>query len=145
MFAEAEQSDEWIVDLATRRIVRNGCRGAAPSPTLNSGLSPRRNAMSDDKARDQARKDLSPVEDVKGALRFLKDLDPVEEVKEFMETAAEVLDPRRSDIRAVAPDEDTESELLEADIEEDEDRPDWHAPDSGREARQSVREHPQKR
>ena len=66
--------------------------------------------MTDEKAREQARKDLNPMEDVKGAIRYLKDIDPVEEVKEFMETAAEVLDPRRSDIRAVEPEEDTYSD-----------------------------------
>jgi hypothetical protein len=59
--------------------------------------------MSDEKTREQARKDLNPIEDVKGALKFLKDLDPIEEVKEFMETAAEVLDPRQSDVRVIEP------------------------------------------
>ena len=62
--------------------------------------------MSDDKERDQARKDLNPIEDIKGAIRYIKDMDPVEEVKEFMETAAEVLDPRQSDVRVVVPEED---------------------------------------
>lgn len=101
--------------------------------------------MSDQKAREQARKDLNPAEDVKGALRFIKDLDPIEEVKEFMETAAEVLDPRRSDIRAVLPDEDTESEIFEAEIPEDERRPDWEGPSPGEASRRLAREHPKKR
>ncbi len=74
--------------------------------------------MGDDKERDEARKNLNPVEDVKGAIQYLKDLDPIEEVKEFMETAAEVLDPRRSDVRAVVPEEDTESEMEDPDSEE---------------------------
>jgi hypothetical protein len=101
--------------------------------------------MSEERSREQARKDLNPVEDVKGAIRYLKDLDPIEEVKEFMETAAEVLDPRRSDVRAVAPEEDSESEMLEGVVEEDEERPDWREPPSGEGARRLTREHPQKR
>ncbi len=66
--------------------------------------------MADDKAREQARKDLNPIEDVKGANRYSKDMDPIEEVKEFMETAAEVLDPRQSDVRVVEPEEGTHSD-----------------------------------
>ena len=71
--------------------------------------------MGDEKEREHERalKDLNPLEDVKGAIRYLKDLDPIEEVKEFMETAAEVLDPRQSDVRVVKPEEDTISELEE--------------------------------
>lgn len=69
--------------------------------------------MSDDKERDQARKDLNPIEDIKGAIRYIKDMDPIEDVKEFMEAAVEVLDPRQSDVRVVVPEEDTESEMEE--------------------------------
>ena len=65
--------------------------------------------FTDEEVRE-ARKNLNPIEDVKGAIRYLKDMDPVEEVKEFMETAAEVLDPRQSDVRVVVPEEDEESE-----------------------------------
>lgn len=69
--------------------------------------------MTDDKEREQALKDLNPIEDIKGAIKFLKDLDPIEEVKEFMETAAEVLDPRQSDVREIRPEEDNRSEMEE--------------------------------
>jgi hypothetical protein len=37
-------------------------------------------------------------------------MDPIEEVKEFMETAAEVLDPRQSDVRVVEPEKGTHSD-----------------------------------
>jgi hypothetical protein len=67
------------------------------------------NESTDEEVRE-ARKNLNPIEDVKGAIRYLKDMDPVEEVKEFMETAAEVLDPRQSDVRVIRPEEDEESE-----------------------------------
>jgi hypothetical protein len=67
------------------------------------------NEFTDEEVRE-ARKNLNPIEDVKGAIRYLKDMDPVEEVKEFMETAAEVLDPRQSDVRVIRPEEDEESE-----------------------------------
>jgi hypothetical protein len=63
--------------------------------------------------REQALRDLNPVEDVKGAINYLKQLDPIEDLKEFMETAAEVLDPRESDVRAVRPREDSRSESEE--------------------------------
>ena len=58
----------------------------------------------------EARKNLNPIEDVKGAIRYIKDKDPLEEVKEFMETAAEVLDPRQSDVRVIRPEEDQPEE-----------------------------------
>lgn len=65
--------------------------------------------FTDEEVRE-ARKSLNPIEDIKGAIRYLKEVDPVEEVKEFMETAAEVLDPRQSDVRVVRPEEDEEGE-----------------------------------
>ncbi|MGE3075415.1 MAG: hypothetical protein AB7N24_16790 [Dehalococcoidia bacterium] len=69
--------------------------------------------MTDKKTREQALKDLNPIEDVKGAVNYLKHLDPVEDIKEFMESAAEVLEPRESDVRAVRPEEDSRSEVEE--------------------------------
>ena len=63
--------------------------------------------------RKQALHDLNPIEDVKGAVAYVKGLDPIEDVKDFMEKAAEVLDPRESDVRAVVPEEDTHSESEE--------------------------------
>ena len=63
--------------------------------------------------RKQALHDLNPIEDVKGALEYVRGLDPIDDVKEFMEKAAEVLDPRESDLRAVVPEEDTHSESEE--------------------------------
>lgn len=104
--------------------------------------------MSDEKAREQARKDLSPAEDVKGAIRYLKGLNPGEEVQEFMEKATEVLDPRRSDIRAVLPEDEEEQEQDGGDfpeeLKEEHERPlEDMTGQSG--ARQFVREHPQKK
>jgi len=109
---------EWLVDLATGRIFRRNLEEACDSSpglrTLNATrASGEEVRMSDEKERDQARKDLNPIEDIKGAIRFIKDLDPIEEVKEFMETAAKVLDPAESDLRVVEPEEDTISELEE--------------------------------
>ncbi|MGE0599701.1 MAG: hypothetical protein AB7J35_11480 [Dehalococcoidia bacterium] len=65
--------------------------------------------MSDEKQKEQARRDLNPIEDVKGAVRFVKKLDPIEDIKDFMESAAEVLEPRESDLRVVEPEEDFSS------------------------------------
>lgn len=65
--------------------------------------------FTDEEVRE-ARKNLNPIEDVKGAIRYIKDMDPLEEVKEFMETAAEVLDPRQSDVRVIRPEEDQPEE-----------------------------------
>ena len=64
--------------------------------------------FTDEEVRE-ARKNLNPIEDVKGAIRYIKDMDPLEEVKEFMETAAEVLDPRQSDVRVIRLEEDEDS------------------------------------
>lgn len=66
--------------------------------------------MSNEKERDEARKSLNPIEDIKGAIRYIKDLDPVEKVEEFMETAVRVLEPSESDVRSVGPEEDSSSE-----------------------------------
>jgi len=65
--------------------------------------------FTDEEVRE-ARKNFNPIEDVKGAIRYIKDMDPLEEVKEFMETAAEVLDPRQSDVRVIRPEEDQPEE-----------------------------------
>ena len=54
--------------------------------------------MSTDK---DAGSNLNPIEDIKGAVKFVKNLHPIEEVKEFMETAAKVLEPSESDLRVV--------------------------------------------
>jgi|GEM_PF-4172958 len=125
-YTDLEQPGEWVVDLATHRIVRStpaSCREGTKSPTLEAGPWAWRNTMSDDRPHEKPLDDLNPLEDIKGAIRYLKEIDPVEEVKEFMETAAEVLDPRRSDPRVVVPEADTESEILEGEIEKDERRP----------------------
>lgn len=57
--------------------------------------------------------DLNPIEDLKGAVKFIKNLDPIEEVKEFMETAARVLEPSESDLRVVEPEEGGKAEATE--------------------------------
>lgn len=93
---------EWVVDLASRRIV---CRTHEP-PAVDC-----EDAMSDDKEREDALRDLNPIEDVKGAIKFIKDLHPIEELKEFMETAVKVLEPSESDLRVIEPEEDTVSEM----------------------------------
>ncbi|MGE0599698.1 MAG: hypothetical protein AB7J35_11495 [Dehalococcoidia bacterium] len=69
--------------------------------------------MTDKKTREQALKDLNPLEDVKGAVNYLKHLDPVEDIKEFMEGAVELLEPRESDVRVVRPEQDSRSEVEE--------------------------------
>ena len=66
--------------------------------------------MGNENEREQARKDLNPIEDIKGAIRYIKDIDPIEEVKEFLETAAELIEPRQSDLRVVQPEEDEAGE-----------------------------------
>ena len=69
--------------------------------------------MTNEQEREHARKSLNPIEDIKGAIRYIKDLDPVEKVEEFMETAARVLEPSESDVRAIEPEVDSESETEE--------------------------------
>ncbi len=95
--------------------------------------------MSDEKDREQARKDLSPIEDIKGAIRYIKDLDPVEKVEEFMETAARVLEPSESDVRVVEAEPDTVSELEEVRERGDEAQPDEAHPQT--DVRQLNKEH----
>lgn len=95
--------------------------------------------MSDEKDREQARKDLSPIEDIKGAIRYIKDLDPVEKVEEFMETAARVLEPSESDVRVVEAEPDTVSELEEVRESGDEVKPDEAHPQP--DVRQLNKEH----
>ena len=108
---------EWVVDVATGRIHRwvpRSCATGNGSETLIGGREEGEvTAMRDDKERDQARKDLNPIEDIKGAIRYIKELDPVEKVEEFMETAVKILEPSESDVRVVEPEEDTVSEMEE--------------------------------
>lgn len=119
MTAPYDQSvrSEWVVDLATGRIHRwvpRPCAGANGSETLIRGRAEGEGtAMTDDKEREQARKDLNPIEDIKGAIRYIKEFDPVEKVEEFMETAVKILEPSESDLRVVEPEEDTVSETEE--------------------------------
>lgn len=93
--------------------------------------------MSEQKAREQARKDLNPAEDVKGAVRYLKGMNPGEEVQEFMEKATEVLDPRRSDIRAVLPEEEDADEEQAAGEPMDEIEADGEDPEGAEEPARS--------
>ena len=66
---------EWVVDVATGRIHRwvpRSCATGNGSETLIGGREEGEvTAMSDDKERDQARKDLNPIEDIKGAIRYI--------------------------------------------------------------------------
>lgn len=101
--AREGRTREWVVDLRSHRVVRR------PALVLNEHSEERMSS----KDREKALHDLSPIEDVKGAINYLKHLDPIDELKEFMETAAEVLDPRESDIRAVRAQEDTRIETEE--------------------------------
>jgi len=107
----------WFVDLKTGRVYRRDarpCAAGAPSGTLERKQAESEAiSMTDEKDREQARRDLNPIEDIKGAIRYIKDLDPVEKVEEFMETAARVLEPSESDVRVVEPEDDTESEMEE--------------------------------
>ncbi len=102
--AREARSREWVVDLRSHRVVRR-----MPARLNREG----EDQVTDKKTREQALKDLNPIEDIKGAVNYLKHLDPVEDIKEFMETAAEVLDPSQSDVRAVRPREDSHSEVEE--------------------------------
>ena len=109
-FEEATARD-WVVDLATHRVRRRGVSVADGWPVRDSKGEV--SEMADGKARDQARRQLNPIEDIKGAARYLKDLDPIEKIEEFMETAAKVLEPSEADLRLVEVEDDTVSELEE--------------------------------
>ncbi|MEO8540276.1 MAG: hypothetical protein ABI577_11090 [bacterium] len=115
---DATTGSNWVVELATGRVMnrqeKRPCVRVDPSRTLDGGRKEGEvGRMTDEKAREQARKDLNPIEDIKGAIRYIKELDPVEEVKEFMETAAEILDPHQSDVRVIEPEEDSHSSSAE--------------------------------
>lgn len=116
--AHGEAESDWVVDVATGRVIHR--RPAAKRAPLDGQRTLKSHAtdwegtrLTDEKQREQAKKDLSPIEDIKGAIRFVKDLDPIDDIKEFMEHAVEALDPRESDIRAVLPEEDSHSEMEE--------------------------------
>lgn len=117
----------WFVDLKTGRVYRRDagpCAAGGASGTLEGPQAESEAIrMTDEKDREQARKDLNPIEDIKGAIRYIKDLDPVEKVEEFMETAARVLEPSESDVRVVEPEDDTESEMEEPRERGDQARP----------------------
>lgn len=78
--------------------------------------------MSDREKQDASQR-LNPLEDIKGAARYLKNLNPVEEVKEFLETAARVLEPSESDLRVIEPEDDSGVEVPEPLAPEDDPRP----------------------
>jgi hypothetical protein len=123
--ASGVESD-WVVDVATGRIV-HGHLLAQPTVLDGSATLKRHSEhggpVTDDKEREEALKDLSPIEDIKGAIRYIKDLDPIEDVKEFMETAVKVLEPSESDLRVVEPEEDSASEQEERRASEHVNRP----------------------
>lgn len=113
-----QTESDWVVDVATGRVVRHRpadrCTGLDGQTTLKAQATDWDGTpLTDEKQREQAKKDFSPIEDIKGAIQFLKALDPIEEVKEFMETAARVLEPSESDLRVIEPQDDSESEMEE--------------------------------
>ncbi|MGE3075413.1 MAG: hypothetical protein AB7N24_16780 [Dehalococcoidia bacterium] len=120
MAAISPRSNEpnWVVELATGRIVQRPLRAAAGDAILSPKLAERLSKneeeirVNTEKQNEQARRDLNPIEDVKGAVRFVKKLDPIEEIKDFMESAAEVLEPRESDLRIVEPEADLSSSTV---------------------------------
>ena len=90
----------WYVELATGRVVRKPAAVVPPARRRAYWMTrePEAKRMSTDK---DAGSSLNPIEDIKGAVKFVKNLHPIEEVKEFMETAAKVLEPSESDLRVV--------------------------------------------
>ncbi len=104
----------WYVEVATGRVVRKPTPVVPPVRGGAYWTSRTWEAPPVSKDKD-AKSDLNPIEDIKGAVKFVKGLHPIEEVKEFMETAAKVLEPAESDVRVVEPESDTVSELAEPD------------------------------
>ncbi len=125
--SERDRPGVWLVDVKTGRVHRRLAPPCAPDPASGTLEVERTESeairMTDEKDREQARKDLNPIEDIKGAIRYIKDFDPVEKVEEFMETAARVLEPSESDVRVVEPEDDTESEMEEHRERGDQPRP----------------------
>jgi hypothetical protein len=108
-----DEVDTWVVDLASGRIVRREVllatagRGRAH---CKGGPWPRKERAMDKEREEAARRDLNPIEDIKGAVEYVENLHPVEKLKDALETAARILEPRESDVRAVRAEEDSESE-----------------------------------
>lgn len=48
---------------------------------------------------------LNPIDDVKGAAKFLRGLHPERQITEALEAAARVLEPGESDLRVVVPED----------------------------------------
>lgn len=119
-----ESSRTWMVDVATHRIVR---KGRVATPARRDG------------GEGMATNDLNPLEDVKGAAKYVEGLHPLKAIKEALETGAELIEPAEADLRAMEIEQDTVSERP-ADEAGDARRPsEAHAhPDS----RELGREHP---
>ncbi len=60
-------------------------------------------------------KDLNPIDDLKGAKKFIEEAKPLKALKEALTEGAEFLDPAQADTRAVTPEPDTYSEVAEPD------------------------------
>lgn len=112
-----QAESDWVVDVATGRVIHRppfvGRAALDAHATLDAHNTAGGTPLTDEKQREQARKDLNPIEDIKGAIQFVKNLDPVEEVKEFLESAARLIEPSESDLRVIEPEPDVESEMEE--------------------------------
>lgn len=84
------------MDVATHRVVRKGRVSAQ---------------VSKEGGHDMDKQDLNPLEDVKGAARYIAESHPLRAIKEALETGAELLEPSEADVRAMEIDPDTRSEF----------------------------------
>lgn len=82
------------MDVATHRVVRKGRVSAQ---------------VSKEGGHDMDKQDLNPLEDVKGAARYIAESHPLRAIKEALETGAELLEPSEADVRAM--EIDTRSEF----------------------------------
>ena len=83
--------------------------------------------------------DLNPLEDVKGAARYVEGLHPLKAIKEALETGAELIEPAEADLRAMDVEQDTVSETP-AEEAGDARRP--HEAHAHPDSRELGREHP---
>lgn len=107
----------WVVDLATRRVVRRAgssrAHAAPPPAALRKGYAGSSRHDGDGGVDAMSIKDLNPLEDLKGARKLIEEAHPLKALKEALTEAAEYLDPAQSDVRAVEPEPDAGSEIEE--------------------------------
>ena len=91
-----EQSRTWVVDVASRRIVRQGNRPSKREDGQVSGWD-----------------ELNPLNDLKAAARVAEGAHPLKSLREALEIGAELLEPAESDLRVIPVDPDSVSESVE--------------------------------